>query len=209
MGCDEEFNNARSHLLNFNPRTHRGVRRFYTFPFYLFHNYFNPRTHRGVRLELIREDMERNLISIHAPIVGCDANTMALVLSLILFQSTHPSWGATKRASRTRRKHRISIHAPIVGCDISCLFLGLLKILFQSTHPSWGATLQKLKIQIDNIFQSTHPSWGATHVYPIFLIQYLSNFNPRTHRGVRRFNSYRLETQREFQSTHPSWGATF
>ena len=34
-------------------------------------------------------------ISIHAPIVGCDVNTAKSIPSKMLFQSTHPSWGAT------------------------------------------------------------------------------------------------------------------
>ena len=42
---------------------------------------FNPRTHRGVRqqgFELVKEDKE---ISIHAPIVGCDS---AFAMSILL-----------------------------------------------------------------------------------------------------------------------------
>ena len=78
---------------------------------------------------------------------------------------------------------------------------------FQSTHPSWGATPQKRwQMHLNSIFQSTHPSWGATLILltrrnqmdisihaPIVgcdgtLIDtsiFLSDFNPRTHRGVR------------------------
>ena len=125
-------------------------------------------------------------ISIHAPIVGCDINPTFSTSFFGVFQSTHPSWGATrsrnrkKRASRNfnPRTHRgvrqcniiiflahfdISIHAPIVGCDF---------ISVTNRH----------KI---NIFQSTHPSWGATKLW--WLVSKITdNFNPRTHRGVRR-----------------------
>ena len=34
-------------------------------------------------------------ISIHAPIVGCDKSGIANLPSNLVFQSTHPSWGAT------------------------------------------------------------------------------------------------------------------
>ena len=81
---------------------------------------------------------------------------------------------------------KISIHAPIVGCDQLPKLLICEACQFQSTHPSWGATL----------FAATHSSVS-------------SDFNPRTHRGVRRLQKMILKlTQQEFQSTHPSWGAT-
>ena len=111
---------------------------------------FNPRTHRGVRL-LFSQDL----------------------MTSYVFQSTHPSWGAT-----------ISI-APYVEYD-----------RFQSTHPSWGATIQAFKDgQLTNI--SIHAPIvgcdciyckGRTHRY---------YFNPRTHRGVRLpsdFWSYLIST---------------
>ena len=127
---------------------------------------------------------------------------------LTIFQSTHPSWGATKMQSRGEFTLSISIHAPIVGCDIT---LGAKKYAysqFQSTHPSWGATLRLAEVQHHSCkFQSTHPSWGATRVSAesnrssaisihapivgcdqILAMRWktLLDFNPRTHRGVRR-----------------------
>ena len=80
-------------------------------------NNFNPRTHRGVRLYLFVVLWVCKLISIHAPIVGCDRTGERAFKSCLKFQSTHPSWGATKNAITT------------VSAD-----------KFQSTHPSWGAT---------------------------------------------------------------------
>ena len=81
------------------------------------------------------------------------------------FQSTHPSWGATYSALTMSPFFWISIHAPIVGCDI---------IHFLYRHKKqW--------------FQSTHPSWGATNVCTTWQLQ-ATNFNPRTHRGVRLEN---------------------
>ena len=78
---------------------------------------FNPRTPCGVR---------------HVP--GGE-----FTLDLI-FQSTHPVWGATART-------RLSA----VNWSI-----------FQSTHPVWGATQRYLDSISDQLFQSTHPVWGAT-----------------------------------------------
>ena len=134
---------------------------------------------------------------------------MLMLCHHCIFQSTHPSWGATLRFRfrfclspyfnpRTHRGVRrdwvftyprelcISIHAPIVGCDIMTKYLCKYTKRFQSTHPSWGATvhMDETTPHID-VFQSTHPSWGATSI---------------THPHARHILI--------FQSTHPSWGAT-
>ena len=193
-------------MVNFNPRTHRGVRQKMRnicdldclisihapivgcdstacTPLALL-NYFNPRTHRGVRRYKLSGIFDLYDISIHAPIVGCDLNCW------FAFFNSH-----------------ISIHAPIVGCDRA-------KVLTTSTYddfnprthrgvrqPSRCTNLSFFSISIhapivgcdaimsctDNVtikFQSTHPSWGAT----------LTNVND--------------PNISLFQSTHPSWGAT-
>ena len=62
------------------------------------------------------------MISIHAPIVGCDLRTLPIITLSFLFQSTHPSWGATRGARGNITKLiQISIHAPIVGCDLTAM----------------------------------------------------------------------------------------
>ena len=148
-------------------------------------SYFNPRTHRGVRLKAFVQmrsfikfqsthpswgaTISNNhvplflVISIHAPIVGCDVSWFYILIVLVLFQSTHPSWGATWKVSdiwiyqgKFQSTHpswgatksseaymqykRISIHAPIVGCDLVTWTNQNMAHKFQSTHPSWGAT---------------------------------------------------------------------
>ena len=84
------------------------------------------------------------VISIHAPFVGCDAiqllwlpnslnfnphthRGVRLLTSwstfsfVTVFQSTHPSWGATLHCKEViPLVFSISIHAPIVGCDVVC-----------------------------------------------------------------------------------------
>ena len=154
---------------------------------------FNPRTHRGVRQingNYIKKEYD---ISIHAPIVGCDLIFFFISISPSLFQSTHPSWGATKLQSLLVRQLRISIHAPIVGCDDYTKGFVLCDDKFQSTHPSWGAThdscatykaeleisihapivgcdmIRQRKLWQKMVFQSTHPSWGATISYHVYI----------------------------------------
>ena len=85
-------------------------------------------------------------ISIHAPRVGCDNTEANKEWNEAVFQSTHPVWGATTVEARYRIQGEISIHAPRVGCDPS---------------PSW------------------------TRLRPL-------NFNPRTPCGVRRFGVFSI-----------------
>ena len=59
------------------------------------------------------------MISIHAPLAGCDEDVFAVKPHKILFQSTHPSRGATLEGICRADFFRISIHAPLAGCDES------------------------------------------------------------------------------------------
>ena len=171
---------------------------------------FNPRTHRGVRQKNRSRPLIQHLISIHAPIVGCDsvmsvfnANKQYfnprthrgvrlrllnwIIMIYTIFQSTHPSWGATLY---DRYHYRYS--------------------KFQSTHPSWGATLFGLICSFDFLeaFQSTHPSWGATVKRAMHTNEVtISIHAPIVGCDWNTATLYQDEMGR-FQSTHPSWGAT-
>ena len=124
------------------------------------------------------------VISIHAPRVGCDLTSKCSSSSSRVFQSTHPVWGATGIYGLNRSIPMISIHAPRVGCD-QVINAAVSRARFQSTHPVWGATPQPPPFRyLCKSFQSTHPVWGATgcrcasRAYP-------GDFNPRTPCGVR------------------------
>ena len=128
-------------------------------------------------------------ISIHAPRVGGDLCLIlrligilnfnprppcggrripsSLVISLCVFQSTPPVWGATRKASRA--------------------IMGAFK--FQSTPPVWGATLSLFPSYGPQVvFQSTPPVWGATpHEIPTYNEH--CDFNPRPPCGGRRTKS--------------------
>ena len=123
-------------------------------------------------------------VSIHAPHTGCDLlcrnslrprpcfnprtpHGVRLVPQgtnglLPLFQSTHPTRGATAVSETAlavalsfnpRTPHgvrltvqelnnfiKVSIHAPHTGCDCACLRSCSISLRFQSTHPTRGAT---------------------------------------------------------------------
>ena len=103
-----------------------------------------------------------------------------------LFQSTHPSWGAT------RRIHTASLY----------------NTRFQSTHPSWGATMPSISsAALACLFQSTHPSWGATRHSKVSTVSRdISIHAPIV--GCDKNTFIRIYLFLRFQSTHPSWGAT-
>ena len=82
------------------------------------HLYFNPRTPCGVRLDNKTNESQWDVISIHAPLAGCDVNV------LVIHKGLKP----------------ISIHAPLAGCDILCSTFARSFTKFQSTHPLRGAT---------------------------------------------------------------------
>ena len=251
VGCDLTDRDYVISVTDFNPRTHRGVRRqnrirpyrrdkfqsthpswgatvrLKILPFRL--NHFNPRTHRGVRHRKMTETQAKMMISIHAPIVGCDRLLYGIGCQAHYFNPrTHRG---VRHVIHLRRHFNsdISIHAPIVGCDLLAQLSRTAQALFQSTHPSWGATQQAQKQEAQEQFQSTHPSWGATtasaearsaraisihapivgcDLIAIAVHYRYMHFNPRTHRGVRPISKLDKKHLKQFQSTHPSWGAT-
>ena len=126
----------------------------------------------------------QQVISIHAPIVGCDFRLCPCGPLECKFQSTHPSWGATVCATVLIALISISIHAPIVGCDTM----------------GWGwSKFWSISIHAPIVGCDTNQQRSP------FLV---CDFNPRTHRGVRQTVQTVFLGTREFQSTHPSWGAT-
>ena len=124
------------------------------------------------------------LISIHAPLAGCDLQvrqglpafrdfnprtpcgvrleTRMRVSKPIKFQSTHPLRGATITRTPARRGHGISIHAPLAGCDMERLTKRLDNGI--SIHaPLAGCDCSSRRTSAcATKFQSTHPLRGAT-----------------------------------------------
>ena len=161
VGCDI---NALLHAIpfyHFNPRTPRGVRLIAESR--VAWNFVFQSTHPAWGATYIPKRQESMYyISIHAPRVGCDKAANAANAENkhfnprtprgvrppsspsfnvpVLFQSTHPAWGATERKRDKLPLTRISIHAPRVGCDADSNYTVKWEQTFQSTHPAWGAT---------------------------------------------------------------------
>ena len=161
--------------------------------------------------------------------MGRDQDGGSHVVWFGLFQSTRPSWGATKPRARLRLCHSISIHAPLVGRDSkvavpllsdddfnpraprgarpSMAILPTSLMSFQSTRPSWGATTGDSPGAYTKTFQSTRPSWGATQFpLPARRRHSISIHAPLV--GRDRCRRTATASSKPFQSTRPSWGAT-
>ena len=147
------------------------------------------------------------VISIHAPHAGCD-QSCSYVARYVVFQSTHPMRGATKRSQFFQRR-RLDFN-PRTPCGVRPAKLGKQthSYQFQSTHPMRGATICCEKTV-----------WCFTY------------FNPRTPCGVRQQQALQSAQMTaisihaphagcdascraffiglpRFQSTHPMRGAT-
>ena len=142
-GCDNRTMLCGSSWLNFNPRTPCGVRRWARTLLSRCLTHFNPRTPCGVRRSVFSNPARRwrhfnprtpcgvrrqanytfrwqHVISIHAPLAGCDRISSRNTVQNTGFQSTHPLRGATALDQWYDSMRR-----------------------FQSTHPLRGATRRR------------------------------------------------------------------
>ncbi len=182
---------------------------------------------RGATLNAMR-CLHKERVSIHAPLAGCDSADFDQLLCLQsfnprtprgvrhiyseyyilfgVFQSTHPSRGATQKGWFYIVTKTVSIHAPLAGCD-----------------PPTGATWDGFVVSIHaplagcdcclligfsskKSFNPRTPR-GVRQGFNISVLP-VESFNPRTPRGVRHFCLQFVYNLRKFQSTHPSRGAT-
>ena len=124
-------------------------------------------------------------ISIHAPLAGCDAAQTCEAAIKNRFQSTHPLRGATMVLEDGKLGEEISIHAPLAGCDQ--LIPAATDAIIISIHaPLAGCDMITDGIPVDEI-----------------------DFNPRTPCGVRHMQPPVTMDELLFQSTHPLRGATY
>ena len=126
----------------------------------------------------------------------------------VLFQSTHPVWGATAtKWQDIAAKKKISIHAPRVGCDGSADGGAAVPAHFNPRTPC-GVRRSFLAgwVVVPPDFNPRTPC-GVRQVYHVVALASM-NFNPRTPCGVRPRESADPVQGTTFQSTHPVWGAT-
>ena len=115
MGSDAGVGAREPIIHDFNPRSPHGERRDRgrrSPPW----SYFNPRSPHGERRTDADQWRQHDRISIHAPRMGSDP-FLTCSISLLIFQSTLPAWGATKPMRGWSVFIGISIHAPRMGSD--------------------------------------------------------------------------------------------
>ena len=94
----------------------------------------------------------------------------------------------------------VSIHTPTQGVTIPCpVWRGCIIVSIHT--PTQGVTAATIFCSEFNKFQSTHPRrvWLIYH----FLHFRTECFNPHTHAGCDRGNTYNILPFNLFQSTHP------
>ena len=147
-----------------------------------------------------------------------------------VFQSTHPSRGATISMRPSGFVRTISIHAPLTGCDqyqtaedslnqdisihaplTGCDALTCSKEYFIiNFNPRTPHGVRRLTTSRQTKIQNFNPRTPhGVRPLPTLKTPPKIDFNPRTPHGVRQRLEYFLEHRHRFQSTHPSRGATY
>ena len=124
------------------------------------------------------------IISIHAPLAGCDLLPPLGHDKLLDFNPRTPCGVRRILCRMAARKSRFQSTHPLRGATFATILDSKLS-KFQSTHPLRGATeSDRGGAKIHLTFQSTHPLRGATR-YICFRLLVSRYFNPRTPCGVR------------------------
>ena len=148
-------------------------------------SYFNPRTPCGVRRPHKWDEYMKILFQSTHPVWGATWWAFSMPSSIWLFQSTHPVWGATSNQVAGYCRQEISIHAPRVGCD---------------RVPGLGRKDGGISIHAPRVGCDFHNSPKSTSGALI------SIHAPRV--GCDVGATQGMVSDWEFQSTHPVWGAT-
>ena len=108
---------------------------------------------------------ERMRISIHAPLAGCDLGAIVHIRAVVNFNPRTPCGVRQVSGDVGFDLWDISIHAPLAGCDAPHQKAAGYRSI--SIHaPLAGCDLMECYATADILeFQSTHPLRGATWVY--------------------------------------------
>ena len=169
------------------------------------------------------------VISIHAPLAGCDQEICCKALGKDGISIHAPLAGCDDHRVLFRHAVPISIHAPLAGCDLAVSRSSRRAANFnprtpcgvrpesgnrrrqweefQSTHPLRGATRKRHDLHRKSEISIHAPLAGCDRCWRRSRRR-SSHFNPRTPCGVRRNRHTGGLTWTRFQSTHPLRGAT-
>ncbi len=175
-----------------------------------------------MRLKTLADYFNVSLISIHAPLTGCD---IVYKVDCARYRiSIHaPLTGCDFKLNCERGIQDISIHAPLTGCDSDVCFINLNPIIYFNPRTPYGMRLNFINPSIQTKeFQSTHPLRDATECSrrgftikrisihapltgcdgrSFITIGKITNFNPRTPYGMRH-NKSDVNTMTQAISIH-------
>ena len=159
--------------------------------------------------------IDAGIISIHAPLAGCDLVQIRRGWCTSIFQSTHPLRGATACSAGYRKKKRYFNPRTPCGVRRATARVTETDAAFQSTHPLRGATRLAghsfkccpISIHAPLAGCDLHSAFSSDRDISISIhaplagcddtsrgsYTYLSYFNPRTPCGVRPLTGYRLK----------------
>ena len=214
-------------LHNFNPRTPCGVRPGDCRPCYIRVN-FNPRTPCGVRPSFPSSIFNISpfqsthplrgataavplyhptaMISIHAPLAGCDRECASCGRALCDFNPRTPCGVRRHQTAQGGRQVDFNPRTPC-GVRPPAKRAIVFALRFQSTHPLRGATPVP-PMAGNGLWISIHAPLAGCDRKKKERERSQTHFNPRTPCGVRRRSTATTRTTTAFQSTHPLRGAT-
>ena len=146
------------------------------------------------------------LISIHAPLAGCDLPSYGIVAAKYNFNPRTPCGVRPGAAAGFAKASTFQSTHPLRGAT-ACRRCWNSTARFQSTHPLRGATACRRCWNSTARFQSTHPLRGATHRHGIQGADAHTFQSTHPLRGATRMIGYPAIDD-IFQSTHPLRGAT-
>ena len=147
-------------------------------------NDFNPRTPYGMRPHGNGHCLVFFLISIHAPLTGCDKNVRKNRTSEKNFNPRTPYGMRHNSFILLSTKSNFNPRTPY-GMRLSRkTAINALQLIFQSTHPLRDATMERvLRVLADAI--SIHAPLTGCDSDRALITTCLHNFNPRTPYGMR------------------------
>ena len=147
------------------------------------------------------------MISIHAPLTGCDGINKRKINYTVEFQSTHPLRDATTYQWYLMSAFIISIHAPLTGCDLKCR--GASGLLDISIHaPLTGCDIMIIILILKSTHFNPRTPYGMRHKPMTYAY---GNANISIHAPLTGCDIRMMATSiivGKFQSTHPLRDAT-
>ena len=170
--------------------------------------FFNPLAPCGARPAGTVVEPFSTTFSIHSPLAGRDFTVNGSTLWPLVFQSTRPLRGETRKRRHGGHRGRFSIHSPLAGRDLWLYISSATSSIFQSTRPLRGETLVDLFILNAHCLFSIHSPLAGRDPHDCLSHAARKVFNPLAPCGARPQHPRGPPVSFRFQSTRPLRGET-